>query len=327
MKAGFLGLCLMFLAVNFGSSSEAQTVKIRVAVPGYTIAIAPFLTAKLNGYYADEGLEVELIAMRAPTANLAVLAGNVPFSTVPLVGLTTAVRGAPLKLIFCPFDKPQHVLFAKPEIQNIKALRGKKIAVSGPGVIDDIVLREILSTNGFDSAHELTILTIGSAETRLAALTTGAVDAAVLIAPASFKAKESGFKELISFSDQNFLLPSGGIVVRDDLLRSDPAMVETFVRATLMGFWFLRDNRPSALKALSRSLKVDEPLAAKIYDAARPTMTQDGSLSEDAQRRMIAVVLKLSSLKEAPAPEKLFDFSLLKKAQVTLQQRGWKPAL
>ncbi|MGH7782503.1 MAG: ABC transporter substrate-binding protein [Candidatus Binatia bacterium] len=142
MKGGFLSACLMFLAVNLGSISAAQTTKIRVAVPGYTIAIAPFLTAKLNGYYADEGLEVELIAMRAPTANLAVLAGNVAFSTVPLAGLTTAARGAPLKLIFCPFDKPQHVLFAKPAIQNIKALRGKKIAVSGPGVIDDIVLRE-----------------------------------------------------------------------------------------------------------------------------------------------------------------------------------------
>ncbi len=47
-----------------------------------------FLTAKLNGYYAGEGLDVELIAMRAPTANLAVLSGSVEFSTVPLVGST-----------------------------------------------------------------------------------------------------------------------------------------------------------------------------------------------------------------------------------------------
>ena len=325
MRAGLLVFCLMFLAVNLPADSEAQPLKIRVAVPGYTIAVAPFLTAKLNGYYADEGLEVELIAMRAPTANLAVLAGNVPFSTVPLVGLTTAVRGAPLKLIFCSFDRPQHVLFARPEMQNIKALRGKKVAVSGPGVIDDIVLREILTTSGFDSAHDLTILTIGSAETRLAALATGAVDAAVLIAPSSFKAKESGFKELISFGEQNFLLPSGGIVIRDELLKTDSAMVEKFVRASLMGFWFLRDNRSSAVRALSRSLKVDDTLAGKIYDSARPTMTEDGSLSDDDQRRMVAVVVKLATLKEAPALERLFDFSILKKAQTTLKQRGWKP--
>jgi hypothetical protein len=40
---------------------------------------------------------------------------------------------------------------------------------------------------------------------------------------------------------------------------------------------------------------------------------------------MIAVVLKLASLKEAPALEKLFDFSILNKAQMTLKQRGCKP--
>ena len=85
-----------------------------------------FFAAKMNGYYATEGLDVDLLATRAPTANLAVLSGSVEFSAVPLAGLTTALRGAPLKLLFVPFDKPQHELFVKPELQGIKALRGKE---------------------------------------------------------------------------------------------------------------------------------------------------------------------------------------------------------
>src|SRR5262245_45339858 len=56
---------------------NAQIRKVRVAMPGYTIAGISFLTAKLNGYYAGEGLDAELIAMRAPTANLALLSGSV----------------------------------------------------------------------------------------------------------------------------------------------------------------------------------------------------------------------------------------------------------
>ena len=112
--------------------SEAQSKKVRVAIPGYTIAVMSFLAAKMNGYYTTEGLDVELVAMRAPTANVAVLSGSVEFSGVPLSGLTTALRGAPLKMLFCQNDRPQHVLFAKPDLQNLKALRGKKIAVVGP---------------------------------------------------------------------------------------------------------------------------------------------------------------------------------------------------
>jgi len=228
--------------------SEAQTKKVRVAIPGYTIAVLSFLAAKTNGYYTAEGLDVELIAMRAPTANVAVLSGSVEFSGVPLSGLTTALRGAPLKVLFCQNDRPQHVLFAKAGLQNIGALRGKKIAVAGLGVIDDILLREVFSANGIDGGKDATILAIGAAETRFAALASGTVDAAVLIAPFTFNAKEAGFKEIVTFNDEGFVLPSGGIVARDELLKTDLITVEKFVRTTLMGFLLTRDNRSAAIK-------------------------------------------------------------------------------
>jgi ABC-type nitrate/sulfonate/bicarbonate transport system substrate-binding protein len=287
--------------------------------------VLSFLAAKTNGYYAAEGLDVELVAMRAPTANVAVLSGSVEFSAVPLAGLTTALRGASLKLLFCQNDRPQHVLFAKADVQNLKALRGKKIAVVGPGAIDDVLLREVFSANGMDGGKDATILAMGTAETRLAALASGTVDAAVLIAPFTFNAKEAGFKELITFKDEGFVLPSGGIVARDDLLKSDPVTVEKFVRTTLMGFLLTRDSRAAAIKVLSHNLKIDDPTAARIYDSARPTMTVDGGLSEDAQKKVMSFVMKQAGVKEAPAYDKLFDFSIIKKANGTLHARGWQP--
>jgi hypothetical protein len=59
----------LLMAVLLTATAEAQTRRVRVAVPGYTIAVLSFLAAKMNGYYAGEALDVELIAMRAPTAN------------------------------------------------------------------------------------------------------------------------------------------------------------------------------------------------------------------------------------------------------------------
>jgi ABC-type nitrate/sulfonate/bicarbonate transport system substrate-binding protein len=304
---------------------EAQSRKVRVAMPGYTIAGISFLTAKLNGYYAAEALDVELIAMRAQTANLALLSDSVEFSTVPLLGLTTALRGGALKVLLVHFDKPQHALFTKNEIQNLKLLRGKKIAVAGPGVIDDLLLREFLAANGVDSGREVSILSIGAADTRVASLIGGAVDAAMLIAPFTFTAKDAGFREFAVFKDQGFLLPSGGIVTRDDRLRSDAALVERFVRASTMGFIHSRDNRSGAIKVLTKSLKIDEQIAAKVYDSSRPTMTADGALSEDAQRKMAAFVAKTAGLKDVAPAEKVFDFSFVRKAHAALHAKGWQP--
>lgn len=306
--------------------AEAQSKKVRVALPGYTIAALSYLVAKTNGYYSAEGLDVELIAMRAPTANLAVLGGNVEFSGVPLAGLTTALRGGGLKLLLCQFDKPQHSLFARPEYSSVKALRGKKLAVVGLGSIDDFMLREVLTANGIDPARDATILAMGAADTRLTSLVSGAVDAAVLIAPVSFYAKEQGFKELVSFQEQGFVLPSGGIVARDDYLKADPVTAEKFVRATLMGFLYMRDNRAGTLKVMTRMLRIDDATSAKVYDASRPTMTADGTVSGEVERKMTAFVLKTAGAKDAPPADRLYDFTLVKKAYAALQAKGWHPA-
>ncbi len=314
----WVGLCL-------AQAAQAQTRKVRVAVPGYTIAVLSFLIAKANGYYAAEGLDAELIAMRAPTANLAVIGGNVEFSAVPLAGLTTALRGAPLKLIFCQFDKPQHSLYARAEFPSIKSLRGRKLAVSGLGTIDDILLREALGGNGIDPARDVTILAMGAADTRFTALVSGAIDAAVLIAPVSFYARDQGFRELASFQDLGFVLPSGGIVARDETLKNDAAMAERFVRATIMGFLFLRDNRPATLKVMARLLRIYDPTAAKLYDSSRPTLTHDGTVAGEVEKKMSGMVLKIAGVKEAGPMDKLYDFSLVKKAHAALQAKGWHP--
>src|SRR5215468_11381740 len=96
-----VALSVLLVITSVVNQSEAQSKKVRVAIPGYTIAVLSFLAAQTNGYYAAEGLDVELVAMRAPTANVAVLSGSVEFSAVPLAGVTTALRGAPLKVLFC----------------------------------------------------------------------------------------------------------------------------------------------------------------------------------------------------------------------------------
>jgi len=165
---------------------------------------------------------------------------------------------------------------------------------------------------------------MGAADTRFTALVSGAIDASMLIAPVSFYAKDQGFRELAAFQDLGFALPSGGIVARDETLKSDPLTTERFVRSTIMGFFFMRDNRPGTLKVMSRMLRIDDATAAKLYDSSRPTMTRDGTVAGDVEKKMTAMVLKIAGLKDAPPSDKLYDFSLVRKAHAALQAKGWR---
>jgi len=147
----------------------------------------------------------------------------------------------------------------------------------------------------------------------------------MIIAPFTFTAKDAGFRELVVFRDQGLLLPSGGVAVRDETLKNDPGLVDRFMRASMMGFIHSRDNRAGAIRVLAKSLKIDEAIAAKVYDSSRPTMTADGTLSDDAQKKMAAFVAKSSGLKDVVAADKVFDFSFVRKANATLHAKGWQP--
>jgi hypothetical protein len=54
-------------------------------------------------------------------------------------------------------------------------------------------------------------------------------------------------------------------------------------------------------------------------------MTTDGALSEDAQKKVVAFAMKQAGVKETPPYDKLFDFSIIRKANATLQAKGWHP--
>jgi hypothetical protein len=71
----------------------------------------------------------------------------------------------------------------------------KKSPLSAPVPLTTSYCGKFFSANGMDGGKDATILAIGTAETRFAALASGMVDAAVLIAPFTFNAKEAGFKE------------------------------------------------------------------------------------------------------------------------------------
>ena len=89
--------------------------------------------------------------MPAPVSNLALIAGNVDFTSVPTAAITAALRGAPLRVLFTSFDKPLFWLYARPEIRDLKELKGKKIGTSGLGAAETL-LREFLKSTVLRSA-------------------------------------------------------------------------------------------------------------------------------------------------------------------------------
>jgi NitT/TauT family transport system substrate-binding protein len=320
-----LKLLVLFLTVlSFAPPLEAR--RIKVAIPGYNITQIVFFSAKERGYYKEEGLDVDLIQMTGTLSNLALMSSEVEFTSVPTAAMTANLRGANLRVLFTTFERPLFWLYSRPQIRDVKDLKSKKVGVGGLNQASYILLKELLSTYGFEPGKDYTLIQAGDSSPRFMALTTGFIDATLLPLPWNFQAQDSGMHELVALAKSEVIAATGSIVVRDELLRADPTLIERFTRATLKGLRFALERRSGAIVALTRSLKIKEDLAAKGYDSARPALTPDGTMSESSQKKALDMVIKSAGVKEAPPLERFFNFATTRKVNAALQAKGWKPA-
>jgi len=298
---------------------------VNVAVPSYSMSLVAFMVAKERGYYRQEGLDVNFVLMPAPIASRALIGGNVEFATVGGSALTASLGGAPLRLLFSSFNRSLFWLYSKPEIAEVKDLKGKKIGVSGIGAGPDSMLRDMLTKHGLQGGKDVAILAMGVDTSRYASLVNGVTDAVLLSTPYNFVAQDAGFRELVSFVKQDWVELQGCIVTRESVLRTDASLVEKLTLATLKGLLYVRSNRAGSLPTLAAMMKVNPDLAAKIYDLSIPAMTTYGALSDELQKKAIEHVVKQMNLKDPPNLQKLYDFTPAEKARRQLDAQGWKP--
>jgi NitT/TauT family transport system substrate-binding protein len=306
-------------------SSAQELVKVPVQIPAITPAVTPFAVARDRGYYRQEGLDVQLVVMPSALGSQALLGGNVKFSTAGGAGLLPILRGAPVRFMFTSFSRPMFWLYSRSDIRSVESLKGKKVGVSSLGSGPDSLLREILKKHGLEGGRDVAIMAVGSGTARFFALQAGSVDAAMLSIPANLMAQDAGFRGLVSFTEQEWIELQGTVNVTDQLLASDPGLVEKFIRATLKGFIHFRDQRTGTIEILTRFLRTKEDAAAKIYDLMRPSLTANGTVSEEIQRKSLEHVVDRAGLKEPPRLEKIFDYSLALKVRNELRAKAWKP--
>ena len=320
------GFWVFLFIVSLATAAEAR--KVRMAVATFSQSVLPMVVAQEKGYFREEDLDVELILMPASVANMALIGGNVDFiSSGPSV-IGAIARGAPLKFVFICFNRPMHWLYAKPEIKDVQGLKGKKIGVSAVGSSIHFLVQEILKRDGLDSTRNVTILGVGTTANRYAALQSGTIDATNLTPPFNFKAQESGLRELVAFVKQDYLVePAGAIVVRENLFQSDPLLIEKFIRGTLKGLLYIRQNRVGTIPLLAHLMKIQEDMAAKIYDMVLPGLTADGTIDPELQNKVLEFVFKVQGIKEPAVAEKIYDFASVRKIRADLDARKWKPAL
>jgi ABC-type nitrate/sulfonate/bicarbonate transport system substrate-binding protein len=269
-------LCLLMVA-SWGRAAQ----QINVATPAKGLAELPVVVAMRNGYFRTEGLEIQKIQIQPNVAVRALLTGEVDFNLGWEASLRAAMSGMPVKMIAGLASRPLHVLISRPEIRAGTDLKGKALGVDSSLSTTGFLSRVAARYLGVEPEKDVGIVESGSTMLRLEALRTGDIHATVVDVAVAIKAEEDGFKQLLHVG--NIIdLPTFGVAVTTTKLATYREGIKRFLRATLRGARFITRNRIDTIRIIQSYLKTTSSLAAKSYDSAVRSFTEDGLISDRA---------------------------------------------
>ena len=296
------------LTVNF-LNANAEVVTIGISTVG--LYELPTEISKRKGFYQEEGLEVRKVVVRTPLHVAALLAGELDYSTVTGIILSASVQGMPLKTVMGWFDKPLHMLIARPNIKKLTDLKDKRVAVSTYGSIPHVMIREALASAGMNPEKDITVLALGGSGDRLGALAAGIVDATPLDVAYIQRTEKLGFTNLLYLGDA-VNLRLGGFAVNTDKIQRNPEQISRVIRATLKGVRFLKNNKQETLVIMSDYLKISGDYVEKIYQFAMRSLNEDGLVAKYSLDNEIRLAREQLKIKEEVPESKVAEWKFIK---------------
>ncbi len=302
--------------VSFAAEKSPKPQAVRIGIVSKSTLDLPFWVARERGLFRDEGLDAEIVLMRSNLTLQALAAGSIDFGTATGAAINAIVGGADLRVVLAMSDKPQFDLIAHPSIASIAQLRGKKIGFGGIGSLSENIMRQILSVSQIP-LEQVKFINLGQNSLTYVALKTGLIDATMLQVPQTFFAQDEGFRKLAATADF-YRVAQGGLTTTKLTLSERPELALKVIRATLKAVRLIVNDKKYALEImkgpyLELGAERDRFLD-RTYSATAQGYLVSGVVEEKLQREMIALASERLKPKQAVTAERVFDFSLARKA-------------
>ena len=300
---------LLTQAGGWPEISMAQDLqRVRISYSSRSNSTTVYQVALAKGLFKEEGLAVEMIQMNPRLGGLAVMNGDIDFTTTFGSTLRGIVQGLPIKFIAISVRQTNHFLIARPEIKTLQDLRDKRLGVSTLFGTDQLAAEDMMTSKGFNPSL-LKVIALGDAPVRTQALRSGVVEAIAMNAPYDMTLMKSGFTVLAGPQDLKRSLPLAGLALRDALLKEKPQLIRKVLRSVLKAHRFIFENKQETIRVMMQWLSQPSDVAARSYELALLSLSKNGEIPDPDMERLTE--------KKRPLDE-VRDYTLLREVQKEL---------
>src|SRR5947207_2696265 len=247
-------LSAMLLA---GSASFAQaqtTVRVAWCAKTVSSAAAPYAIATKLGWFAKDGIKVELVPMPGSTDCVKAVATKDVQYGLPSIEPLAIIRpqGVKIKNYYTAYQANIYGI-AVPEDSPIKTfadLKGKTIGVTSMASAGVIVARALAANNGFNPDKEISIVVAGEAAQTAALLRNKQVDALSQFDTQYALTENAGAKLRLLDTRDIAKFPSNGLIALEERLANNRAEAGALAKRYAKGTVFAIANPEAAIRIL-----------------------------------------------------------------------------
>lgn len=218
------------------------------------------------------------------------------------------LKGAPLKVVFTATDRPMFWLYSQPDIKDLEALKGARIA-GFPGIAPPAYFLSAVLKQQLIDCDEVMIEPVRDDTARLGLLTTGDAMAAVIssaIPPAMME--QLGYRPLLFFGNC-IRVPTTGLAVSSSLTETQPDLVRAMVDIHRQSLNLIQKDNALMGSVLGDYLRIPEDLRAATIERLRHCFSREGFSSEAVTQAAVQLMSRELGLTADQLPEEtLYDY-------------------
>jgi len=263
-----------------------------------------------------------ILMPRNPLAIAALLAGEIDAAIVgPGHVINAASGGADAVGIANLSQKLDYRLIARPEIKTKEDLRGKRIAISGPGSTSHLVTMLALQGLGVDATQaRIAYLTIpGTEMNRRLALETNGVDATGLRGAVGDLYGNKGYTVLYNFKTTGVTLPQSMLTTTRRIAAAKPQVIDAYMKTMIEAIAVTVDpaNREMVTRLLASNLRLSATDAEESYQAVINFYERVPHTNVEGMRRLHKLLLQINPKMGDVRVENTIDNSFLSKLETS----------
>lgn len=305
-------------------SGEEKLQKITVCEPVRGILWAPVYVAQAEGYFEEEGLEVEISTVQSDMPTAPVLADEAQFGLYgPEMICKFVDEGQDTQLLYTCTDTYPYSFFLGKDVESIEDLKGTTVNGADSGSSPRAFVRSIINNAGLDADNDVTYANMKNSAV-IAALESGEIKATYASPELRAQLIDAGYEVSVDIYDKEVhkeLLGSETyemyiVFGKKSYIEENPEIAQAFVNACYKGAQYLETHEVDEIvETLKEQFAEMDNLEQAVTECKENSLwSADGIFSDSGVESINNMAISSGLIQEPVAKENLVNETFAKKA-------------